>query len=125
MITITNAFSLSMLPAWRQALVGQDGEPAVTTELAITPCDPRGVLELADQQGREVRSAVGHADTAALFSAILGRPVACERRSIELGCDEALLVGQYVGPRLPEGATTLPEGAEVRWFLVQYLEDAE
>ncbi len=123
MITITNAFSLSMLPPWRQALVGEDGGLAFTTEMAITPVNPRAVLTLADMQGREVRSAVGHADTAALFSTILGLPVPCERRGIELGCDEALLVGQYVGPRLPEGATELPDGAEVRWFLVQYLED--
>jgi hypothetical protein len=124
MITITNAFSLAMLPLWRQSIVGEDGDPAFVTELAITPCDPVAVLAKADAEGRDVSSAVGHADTAALFAGILGRPVPSDRRSISLGCDEALLVGQYVGPRLPAGATTLPACATVRWFLVQYLEDA-
>ena len=29
-----------------------------------------------------------------------------------------LFVGQYKGPRLPEGATALPEGAIVEWAMV-------
>ncbi|MBI2642124.1 MAG: hypothetical protein HYW96_00935 [Candidatus Wildermuthbacteria bacterium] len=29
-----------------------------------------------------------------------------------------ILVAQYVGSRLPEGATTLPTGARIIWFLV-------
>jgi hypothetical protein len=27
-------------------------------------------------------------------------------------------VGQYTGPRLPEGSKTLPEGASVEWLFV-------
>ena len=65
-----------------------------------------------------VESAVGHADTAALFSNLLGVEIPCERRTVSLRQSQSIVVGQYTGPRLPEGATTLPEGASVRWLLV-------
>ena len=67
---------------------------------------------------QESVSAVGHADTAALFSAILGIEVPCNRISITLKSGENALLGQYSGPRLPEGATTLPEGASIKWVLI-------
>ena len=63
-------------------------------------------------------SAIGHADTAALFSTILGVKVPCNRVSVTLKSGESALLGQYSGPRLPEGATTLPEGASIKWVLV-------
>ena len=63
-------------------------------------------------------SAVGHADTAALFSTILGVEVPCNRVSVTLEPGQNALLGQYSGPRLPEGATTLPEGASIKWILV-------
>jgi uncharacterized protein DUF1874 len=64
-----------------------------------------------------LQSAVGHADTAAVFSAALGMPVEFNRTSVSLH-DYAVL-GQYVGPRLPEGATQLPEGASIKWLLIE------
>lgn len=63
------------------------------------------------------RSCVGHADTAALVSALLGTSVALNRVSTSLRPGDKLLVAQYNGPRLPEGATSLPEGATLRWIL--------
>lgn len=69
-----------------------------------------------------IESAVGHADTAALFSAILGVPVAAERKTALLSKGDTALLGQYSGPRLPEGATELPEGASIRWMLVYVCE---
>lgn len=63
-----------------------------------------------------VQSAVGHQDTAVLF--LLGVPVAFNRTSVKLDKGCSALVGQYSGPRLPEGATRLPEGATIRWLLV-------
>lgn len=63
-------------------------------------------------------SAVGHADTASLFSSLLGTEVPPNRISITLNIWDILLVGQYNGPRLPEGCTTLPEGASIRWWLI-------
>jgi hypothetical protein len=38
--------------------------------------------------------------------------------SEEIG--EGVLVAQYRGPRLPEGATELPEGATIEWYVVYH-----
>jgi hypothetical protein len=64
-------------------------------------------------------SAVGHADTAAVLATILGVPVPTHRVSVALASGDEAVVTQYVGPRLPEGATALPEGANFSWFLVR------
>ena len=64
-------------------------------------------------------SAVGHADTAAVFSSVLGVDVPCNRATVALEDGDVALVGQYSGPRLPEGATTLPEGATIKWMVVE------
>jgi len=63
-------------------------------------------------------SAVGHADTASVFENTLGLPVPVQRTNVVLGKGDEILVGQYSGPRLPEGATELPEGATIKWCLV-------
>ena len=64
-------------------------------------------------------SAVGHADTAAVFSNVLGVTVPCNRATVALKDGDLALVGQYSGPRLPEGATSLPEGAAIKWLVVR------
>ena len=64
-------------------------------------------------------SAVGHADTAAVFESVLGVPVPCSRATVALKDGDVALVGQYSGPRLPEGATSLPEGATIKWLVVE------
>ena len=63
-------------------------------------------------------SAVGHADTAAVFSSVLGVKIPCNRATVVLKDGDLALVGQYSGPRLPEGATSLPEGATIKWLVV-------
>ena len=63
-------------------------------------------------------SAVGHADTAAVFSSVLGVEIPCNRATVALKDGDVALVGQYSGPRLPEGATSLPEGATIKWVIV-------
>ena len=98
---ILNAFSLNML-----ALV-----PARISVSEIT-------VEQAAILAGEMTSAVGHADTAAVFSAVLGTTVPTNRATVSLSQGTTVLVGQYRGPRLPEGATALPEGATIQWLLV-------
>ena len=61
-------------------------------------------------------SAIGHADTARVVSGILGYEVQPNRINVELKEDDVLYVAQYKGPRLPEGATTLPEGATLEFL---------
>lgn len=127
-IFICNAFSLSMLDGEVQARRPGDavyGSPRIprlcgdgSTTAALQWLD-----EAETGIGRaEIFSAVGHADTAGLFSALLGREITVNRVSVKLpgGPDSGVfaLIGQLQGPRLPEGATTLPEGATIAWWLV-------
>ena len=76
-------------------------------------------IEQARADARNRASAVGHADTAAVFAAVLDLPVPANRTTVTLQKGDSALLGQYIGPRLPEGATTLPEGATIRWLLVK------
>ena len=105
-VVIANAFSLNML----NLEVG-------ITDLQIRPASPDVIrYEVEDAGG--YASIVGHADTAAVFSSLLGLDVPCNRATFTLEEGATLFVGQYKGPRLPEGATTLPEGAKVEWAMV-------
>lgn len=77
-------------------------------------------VETARAWAREgaFESCVGHADTAELVSALLGLDVPMRRVSTSLAPRDEILVAQYNGPRLPEGARALPEGAKIRWYVV-------
>lgn len=66
-----------------------------------------------------IESAVGHEDTAAVFSSQLGLEIKPNRITVSLKRGDMILVGQYKGPRLPEGTKTLPEGAVIEWLLVE------
>lgn len=98
---ICNAFSLNMVAAF----------PANISVVEVSLAD-------AQQIAVKCESAVGHADTAAVFTNVLGVDVAAVRSTLSLEKGEEVLVGQYVGPRLPEGATELPAGATIKWLKV-------
>lgn len=99
---LLNAFSFNMLAAF----------PASVHVEEISLDEVRRVLA----SGFE--SAVGHADTAAVFGDVLGMTVPANRVTVTLGSGDCDVVGQYRGPRLPEGATTLPAGATIQWLRV-------
>ena len=105
-IVIANAFSLNMI----SLEVG-------VTDLQVCPASPDVIRQEIEEAGG-FTSIVGHADTAAIFSSLLGLDVPCNRVTFTLEEDVVLFVGQYKGPRLPEGATSLPEGAKVEWAMV-------
>jgi hypothetical protein len=63
-----------------------------------------------------LESAIGHADTAKVLSSILEMDIPTNRVSITLNSGDSAIVAQYIGPRLPEGATTLPEGARIKFY---------
>lgn len=67
----------------------------------------------------DVVSVIGHADTASVVSSILGRNIPANRINVVLNEDDVLYVAQYKGPRLPEGATALPEGASLEFLEVK------
>jgi hypothetical protein len=99
---ISNAFSLNMLASFPARLSAEEVSLDEARRLAAT-----------------ATSAVGHETTAAIFATLLGCEVPVARINVRLQPGDALLVGQYIGPRLPEGATTLPEGAAIRWVVVR------
>ena len=78
-------------------------------------------LDTARLYAKGAESAVGHADTAAVFEVVLELPVACNRTTLQCDRGTKLLVGQYTGPRLPEGTKTLPEGAAITWWRVEVI----
>lgn len=105
-VVVANAFSLNMMTLEVGA-----------TDLQVCRVPPEYIRGEIEEAGG-FTSIVGHADTSAVFSSQLGLDVTCNRATFTLEEDVVLFVGQYKGPRLPEGATSLPEGAKVEWAMV-------
>lgn len=106
-VYLLNAFSLNMV----------SGCPAT---IRVTELVGKSDLfdDVEDVLGSNWMSCVGHPSTAQLFSQVLGFHVECRRETISLQHGDIAVVGQYIGPRLPEGASELPEGAQIDWFKV-------
>ncbi len=100
-IQLLNAFSFNMIQGFPVTIVAEEVDVDAARALAV-----------------EAKSAVGHAETAAVFGSVLGMDVPAVRATIVLNKGDVALVGQYVGPRLPEGATKLPDGATIKWLVV-------
>jgi len=98
-----NAFSLNMIAG------SHDFRKRVLTE-------PEFVIGAAD-----AKSVWGHEQSAPIVSSMIGRTVELNRISLTLQPGDELYVAQYQGPRLPEGATALPEGAKFEWVVVTVL----
>lgn len=89
------------------ALVGNEG-----LKLEIVPVKPEWIPACAV-------SAIGHQSTADLISKVLGRTIPMNRISTPvMKPGDVNYVALYRGPRLPEGATDLPEGAKLDFFQV-------
>jgi len=93
-----NAFSLQMVSAF--------------------PADVHIEAVEASEVPVDAESVIGHPDTAAVVSSILEREVTPNRVSISLEAGDELYVAQLFGGRLPEGATTLPEGFSLGFLRV-------
>lgn len=72
------------------------------------------------------QNAIGHPDTANVVHNTLAGLMAAdsawpqaERQTVKMGLDDQCVVAQYSGPRLPEGATELPEGATIQFWIVR------
>lgn len=99
---IFNALSINLIPEGGQ--------------INLIPISAQTATFLLRSSG--VESLVGHAETAAVISSRLGVDVPFNRAHGTI--ENEAIIAQYVGPRLPEGATSLPEGAEIRFFLAKY-----
>lgn len=113
MIYVSNAFSPAMLP------FDPERHTAYTIRIVAWPQANGAELARCELDGRPWLSIVGHQDTAAVMSAELGLAIQPNRVSVQLAPGDQVVVGQYSGPRLPEGATTLPDGATIRWLSVE------
>jgi hypothetical protein len=102
---VINSFSMNML-----------AEVAGGATISVVPVPVETARNLLLKCG--VESAVGHADTAAVFSSALGMEIPMARITVALKKGDEILVGQYRGPRMAEGVKTLPAGATIEWLLV-------
>ena len=100
---ICNAFSLQMLDK-------------LNAQIQVTPVSKDQVKNL---MGSKLVSAIGHADTAAVVSSDLGLELPANRVNVKLADGEEIVVAQFAGGRLPEGATTLPPGIELSYLVVR------
>jgi hypothetical protein len=113
MLYVTDKFSINMLPQ--------------------TPFCVIDFHKLTIQRAREFlssrpfRSYIEHSEIANIASQILGVQLEVNREPLTLQEDDFVIVVQYHGPRLPEGSTQLPEGAQIElWLLdVFYVEKSE
>ena len=103
MLYITNAFSIQMLPT-------------VETGLTFKPITLEQAMKMA--KANTFISAVGHEDTANVVSNLLSAFVEMNRISVNLKDNDVLLVAQLSGGRLPEGATTIPDGMSIQFWVV-------
>lgn len=102
MTYVTNSFSINMVSG------------ACSVDF-----NPITVEEASHLLDNGFTSGVGHPDTAHVVSGILGKEVVPNRVNVQLTKGDLLIVAQYTGPRLPEGATTLPEGATINFWKVE------
>lgn len=105
-VFIANAFSLQMV------------DVTTSHQIETWPMTIGAVREL-DRDHVQITSAIGHPDTARVVSDMLGFEVPAQRINISLRPGDLLVVAQLIGGRLPEGATSLPEGFELRFVGVQ------
>jgi len=110
---ITDTLDLSLIPRENQFLN--------LTRRSPMPCnDPVKYLtdRLQYDPNLVIESLVFDGNLADLFSVVLRIPVEMRRVKVRLGIDEVALIGQYEGPKLEFGATELPLGAELSWWLL-------
>ena len=103
MLYITNAFSIQMLPT-------------VETGLTFKPITLEQAMKMV--KANIFISSVGHADTANVVSELLNADIPMNRIPIKLGDNDVALIAQLMGGRLPEGATTIPEGMTIQFWVV-------
>jgi hypothetical protein len=109
-IYVLNAFSLNMVD-----FNGSANWHKVPVEIL------KDLLEDGHSLAPYLKSYIGHADTAAVISSHLGFHLPANRETLKMERGSKALVCQYKGPRLAEGATSLPEGATIEYLWLEVL----
>lgn len=115
-IILTNAFSANMLN------VGWHSDVRFTAIAA-------DVAAMEILRASEFSNCIGHADTDAVvrdmlisaYPAVEKKLTPGSRETVSLDEGTMLIVAQYKGQRLPEGATSLPDGATIEFLAVAKL----
>lgn len=111
---ITYMFSPSMLP--------DVAEPTVFSVKFVGPFTARQLQIWQRLHSMPAfTSAIDRADIAAVIAADLGVPLTANQVKIDLSPGDIMVVAVYRGPRMPRGTTQLPEGARIRYCVVQLL----
>lgn len=110
MLYLSNAFSLNMIPCLQTGHIGLPARITIVPELIA---DLRECLATTPWT-----SAIGHESTSTILSHILQLPVPTNRITLLLEPADTLIIAQYFGPRLPEGATELPPNCFFRFYKV-------
>ena len=111
MLYVTNGFSTNMIDWVKYPYLG-------FTINSLTPEQAQDII-LTEKNWKSI---VGHADTASIFNEIFSDiQIKTNRETVSLNvAHDKLLIGQYRGSRLPEGATSLPEGATIQWLYLTF-----
>jgi len=97
--------------------------------LSVKPANQEEILWAFTERwtrGEEIVNAIGHSDLDRIVRGYISAlcrihlPLG-NRLSIAVEYIDSILVAQYIGPRLEEGATMLPPEAIIKWFWVEYL----
>lgn len=110
MIYICNAFSLAMISQFKDVTIR---------------CRKVTVEEVRQILSDGFHSSLGHEMTAKVVSDMIGITIPVNRDKTVLQPGDILIVTQYLGPRLPEGAVTLPPGAVIEFYAVTLEEVAD
>jgi len=106
-IIVTNGFSINML------------SPGDAARLTIQPISREVARDMLT--GSEFLSIIGHKDLAEVVSSDLGVKITANRVTYTVDGKTAMLICQYRGERLPEGAKKLPKGSNVDYYYVALL----
>lgn len=128
-IYLTNAFALSMFEDNVVPIKNITTAQAVTQTLTVTDYDGYNpsIWDMAEV------SAIGHESTAKMVEGILNEvwdhglkvSIPTQRIKVSAKAGDTIIVAQYSGPRLPEGATQLPEGATIEFYHIVFMEKSE
>jgi hypothetical protein len=118
---LCNSFSINML---NTALIEEVGGKTIT----FRPITPLKAAELVQNglKSESFKNAVGHSTSDGLIRGQLeevlpkieGMIPKGKRETVKLSGGELVIVGQYIGPRLNEGAIALPENSQIKYWLI-------
>jgi len=113
---LTNAFSFNM--------VDQIG--TVEFDMLVDVVTSSAMREHVEDSVKEGSLCISMSNQATcdLLNAIIGGSIAPEKGNVDAKIGDTVLIMQYNGPRLYNGAKNIPEGGKVRFYKVQIAEAA-